>query len=592
LGERSIQVSEHRKKLLIGKGVVSSTQLKKVATGIHGLDSVLKGGLPAGRATLLCGGPGTGKSVLALEFLYRGALAGESGIFVTFEERADVVRQNAATLGWDLAALERSGKLFIMEARLPREAVNTGDFNLSGLLSIIAGKARRMKAQRLVFDALDVLMRVYRDPYREQDELYVLHDWISNLGVTSIITAKMYENSLSTGNYEFLHYMADCVINLEQRIQDRIANRLLLVIKYRGSDFGHNENSFIIIDDGVKFTPLSSTTLDFGPSARTVSIGHPGMDAVMGGPIHCGTCLIVSGSPGTGKTTIACTFSRAACTRKERVLYVSFEESEESIIDCMLSPGIDLRPAVKAGRLKFLSFMPESAGANVHLYRILQAVDQFKPDHLVIDAVTSSLRMGAEHTAFDFAIRLVSFCKEMGITTLLTAQLEGVGGMSDISGLNISSLADTVVVLRYIDVGGEMNRMLLVIKARGRRHSNQYREFLITSQGIGIADVYVGEGGVLTGSARQEQEMKERIAVSRRRRTIKETEAELEVQKAARNASDKAIAAEILKKGLELEALKAEEALHLNGRESRAVLRGTGSAKRRRKLPSPPLKKG
>ena len=581
-------MTESRKKRLIGKGEFASTPLKKVATGVHGLDSVLKGGLPAGRATLLCGGPGTGKSVLALEFLYRGALAGEPGIFVTFEEHADVVRQNAATLGWDLPALERSGKLFIFEARLTREAVNTGDFNLSGLLGILDGKARRMKAQRLVFDALDVLMRVYRDPYREQDELYALHDWLSHLGVASIITAKMYEDGHSTGHYEFLHYMADCVINLEQRVYDRIATRLLLVIKYRGSDFGRNENPFIIIDDGVKFTPLSSTTLDFSPHPSTVSFGHAGMDAIMGGPLRRGSCIVVSGSPGTGKTTIACSFSRATCARKERVLYVSFEESAESLIDCMLSPGIDLRPEVKSGRLRILSFMPESAGVNVHLYRIIQAMDEFKPHHLVVDAVTSFLRMGAEHTAFDFAIRLVSICKERGITALLTAQIEGLGGMSDISGLNISSLADTVMALRYIDVGGEMNRMLLIVKARGRQHSNQYREFLITSQGIGIADVYVGEGGVLTGSARQEQEMKERITVSRRRRTIKETEADLAVKKAARKASDQVMAAEIQKKELELEALKAEESQHMQGRQARAALRGTELARGRRKAQLPP----
>jgi len=590
-------VSEKRKKRLIGKGVVVSTQLKKVATGIHGLDTVLNGGLPAGRATLLCGGPGTGKSVLALEFLYRGALMGEPGIFITFEEGADVVRQNAATLGWDLAALERSGKLFIFEASLNRESVNTGDFDLSGLLSIIAGKSRRMKAQRLVLDALDVLLRVYRDPYREQDELYALHDWLSNLGVASIITAKMYENGHSTGHatghYEFLHYVADCVINLEQRVQDRVTTRLLLVIKYRGSDFVRNETPFIIIDDGVKFTPLSSISLNFSPQPGTVSIGHAGMDAIMGGPLRRGSCIIVSGSAGAGKTTIACSFSRAACAHKERVLFVSFEESAASLIDCMLSPGIDLRPAVKSGGLKILSFLPESAGANVALYRILQAIDEFKPDHLVIDAVTSSLRMGAEHTAFDFAIRLVSFCKEMGITALLTAQLEGLG-VADISGLNISSLADTVLALRYIDVGGEMNRMLLVIKARGRRHSNQYREFIITSQGVGIADVYVGEGGVLTGSARQEQEMKEHIAVSRRRRTIKETEAVLAVKKAVRKASDKALEAEILKKEFELETLNAEESLHLSGRETRAVLRGRELVRGPRKVKQPPApaKKG
>lgn len=582
---------ETRKPRAQKKGVAASTPLQKVATGIHGLDIVLNGGLPTGRTTLLCGGPGTGKSVLALEFLYRGAMMGEPGIFVTFEERADMVRQNAATLGWDLAALERSGKLFIFEANLDREAVRSGDFSISGLLAILAGKARQMKARRLVFDALDVLMRVYRDPFREQDELYALNDWLAGVGVAAILTTKVGVDS----HYDFLHYMADCVISLEQRVEDRVATRTLLVVKYRGSDFGRNENPFIIIDDGVKFTPLSSTTLNFVPQRGAVSIGHPEMDEIMGGPLRRGTSTLVSGSPGTGKTTIACSFSRAACARRERVLYVSFEESAASLVDCMLSPGIDLRPAIASGRLKILSFMPESVGASVHLYRILQTIEQFQPDHLVIDAISSSLRMGSKHTAFEFAIRLVSLCKELGITSLLTAQLEGLGDMANISGLDISSLADTILALRYIDVGGEMNRMLIVIKSRGRRHSNQYREFLITDHGVGLADVYVGEGGVLTGSARQEQEMKERIAVSHRRRAIRETETVLEVKKAARTASDKAMAAEIQRKEFELEALRAEEGQHKNGRETRAVLRGVAPGRKRpgRTDPRPaPVKKG
>ncbi|MBI5845110.1 MAG: circadian clock protein KaiC [Deltaproteobacteria bacterium] len=584
-------MSENIKKPLTVNGGSSSAQLKKVATGIHGLDSVLKGGLPAGRATLLCGGPGTGKSVLALEFLYRGALMGEPGIFVTFEERADMVRENAATLGWDLAALERSGKLFILEARLPREAVNAGDFNISGLLSIIAGKARQINAKRLALDALDVLLRIYRDPYREQDELYALHDWLGSLRVASIITAKMHEDNHSACHYEFLHYMADCVINLEQRIEDRITNRLLLVVKYRGSDFGSNENPFIIIDDGVKFTPLSSTSLDYRAQTGTVSIGHPGMDEILGGPIRRGSCILISGSPGTGKTTIACAFSKAACDRKERVLYISFEESADALIDCMLSPGIDLTPAIKSGRLKILSVMPESSGVNVHLYHILQAVEQFKPDHIVVDAISSSHRMGSEQTAFDFAIRLVSIFKELGITAFFTAQLEGLGGMSEISGINISSLADTVISLRYIDIGGEMNRMMLVVKARGRRHSNQYREFVITGEGFSIADVYAGEGGVLTGSARQEQEMKERISVSRRQRAIREKEAELAAKKAASKSSNLALETEILRSELDLEALKAEEDMHKEGRQTRSTLRGTDLGRAGRKPKTSPLPK-
>ncbi|MDI6796194.1 MAG: circadian clock protein KaiC [Desulfatibacillaceae bacterium] len=579
-----------RKMELKEESDIASTPLKKVATGVHGLDAVLKGGLPAGKATLLCGGPGTGKSVLALEFLYRGALMGEPGIMVTFEERASTLRENAATLGWDLAALESAGKLFILEARLPQRAANAGDFNISGLLAMIEGKTRLMKAKRLVIDAIDVLMRIYHDPHREQDELYAINEWLGGLGTTSIITAKINEGRHSSGHYEFLHYMADCVINLEQRVEERIATRLLLVVKYRGSGFGRNENPFIIIDDGVKFTPLSSTSLDCHAQPGVASIGHAGMDEILGGPLRRGTCVLISGSTGTGKTTIACSFAKAASDRKERVVYISFEESVDTLVDCMLSPGIDLRPAIKSGRLNILSFMPEAAEANVHLYRILEAVYKLKPDHVVIDAISSSQRMGSRQTAFDFAIRLVTILKAMGITTLLTAQLEGLGSMSDISGINISSFADTVVALRYIDVGGEMNRMMLVVKARGRQHSNQYREFIISSKGFCIADIYVGEGGVLTGSARQEQEMKERITISKRRRTIKEKEAELAVKKAHRESSVLALEAEILRSELDLEALRADDAMHQCGREARSKIRGSKSAKGRRE--SPPAKGG
>jgi circadian clock protein KaiC len=463
--------------------------LDKAATHISGFDEILYGGLPLGRTTLIEGGPGTGKSIVGLEFLYRGALAGEPGIFVAFEERAESLRRNALTLGWDLQALEKKGKLVIIEARLNPEAVVSGDFNLKGLLAIIEGQAKAIGARRIVLDALDVLLRLFDNPARERNEMYSLHEWLLDHRITSILTVKATERNNIYNRYEFLEYMADCVIRLIQRPEDWVSTRELQVIKYRGSDFGRNPYPFVIQPGGISVIPITEFSLQHQPLGPFISSGNTGLDNVLGGGFRKASSILVAGSSGTGKTTIVSTFTRAACERGEKVLFLGFEESEDAMVTTMLSPGIDLRPAVKKGLLKVVTSMPEAFGTEKHLIRAFDMMAEFKPDHVIIDAISSFERMGSGRSAFEFAMRLVNRCKDTGITLIMNKQSPGGGdeGIA-ISGLGISSIIDGLLWLRFVESENILQRRLLVIKSRGSNHSNQYHDFKITSHGIKISE--------------------------------------------------------------------------------------------------------
>ena len=402
--------------------------IPKVPTQISGLDEVLEGGLPRGRTTLASGGPGSGKTVLGLEFLCSGAMAGEPGVFVTLEERAEAVRQNALSMGWDLAALEKAGKVAIVEARLFGEEVISGDFDIQGLLAIVGGHIKRIRARRVVMDALDVLLRVFSDPRRERNELYRLHEWLIDRGLTNLLTAKTQREGETASQYEFLDFMADCVIRLDHRVIGQVATRRLRVIKYRGSGFGTNEYPYVIGDHGIVLFPLTKAELAHQPLGPKVSSGLAGLDAMLDGGYRRASCILVTGTSGTGKTTLASTFVQAACRRGERVLSLSFEESREAMVHAMLSAGIDLRPALRARRLLVQTALPEAMGSDDHLIRALEAIDTFKPDHVTLDAVSACVRMGSEQAAFDYLMRLVSILKERGITCIMTNQISGLVG--------------------------------------------------------------------------------------------------------------------------------------------------------------------
>jgi len=569
------------------KAPAKARELPKVATGIEGLDSILNGGLPIDRLTLVSGGPGCGKSVLGLEFVYRGLQAGEPGIFVSFEEQAAAVRQNALTFGWDLAPFERAGKLFLMEAHVDPQAVLSGDFSLRGLTAIIGGQAKAMGAKRIVIDAIDVLMRIFDDPARERNELYILHDWLIEHELTTILTVKTRQD-LNAGSYDFLDFMADCVIFLDQRVTQQVTTRRLRVIKYRGSDAGRNEYPFVITNRGIRTIPISTAGLRHRPLGATVSSGHPRLDAMLGGGLRRNSCVLFSGAPGTGKTTLACTFVRTACQRGEKVLYVSFEESPEAVVGSMLSPGIDLRRPVKSGLLSFVTTIPEAMGPDEHLFRVLDAMERFQPDTVVMEAISSCQRMGPGRVAFEYVMRLANACKEQDRTLILTNQVTGFQESHEITGVNLSSLIDTVLLLRYVEIGGEVNRVILVMKARGMKHSNQYREFLITDKGIDITDVYVEKGGVLTGTARQEREAQDAIDSRRKQQELEEKERDVAQLRAALEAQTQTLRAQLEAAETQLESLRQEQQFAQAARQQRAKIRGRDAPADRAKTPRRP----
>lgn len=570
----------------IKKATIKATRLQKVPTAIPGLDDVLHGGLPAGRTTLAIGGPGSGKSILGLQFLYNGAKNGEPGILVAFEERAEAVRQNALTLGWDLAALEKTGKFFLFEAHVDPQVVLSGDFTIQGLLTILEGKARSMGAKRIVIDAIDVLLRLFDDPARERNELYALHNWLDDHEMTAVLTVKSAMGDGVVTHYEFLDFMADCVIHFDHRIIEQVPTRRLRVTKYRGSAFFPNECPFIIKGEGINIIPISYIEMRHKALGAKISSGLPRLDTILDGGFMRSSNILISGATGTGKTTLANTFAVNRCKQGEKVLYISFEESAEAMVSCMRSVGIDLRPALQKNQLKIMADTPEAVGSEEHLFNALETIEEFQPNHVVIDSVSSCKRMGTLRTAQEYIMRLTNACKEKGLTTILTDHTEGFGDEREISGLDVSSNIDTVLFLKYLDTGGEINRILLVMKARGQKHSNQYREFHITDHGVDIADVYVGEGGVLTGVARQEQEAKEVVQVRRKQLEI-EFKEHFITQKRAEMAAD------IVKRQAELEtnetevkSLQLEASLLVSGRDLRGKMRTEDEVNTLRKTPA------
>lgn len=480
--------------------------LPKCATGIQGLDEIAGGGLPKGRTALVCGGPGCGKTLMSIEFLVRGAmLHNEPGVFLAFEETAEELAQNVRSLGFDLDELVEKKKLAVDYIYIERSEIEeTGEYDLEGLFIRLGHAIDSIGAKRVVLDTLETLFSGLSNVAILRSELRRLFRWLKEKGVTSIITAERGEGSLTRHGME--EYVSDCVLLLDHRVEGQITTRRLRVVKYRGSAHATNEFPFLIDEGGLSVLPITSLQLQHKASIERVSSGVPALDAMLGGQgFFRGSSVMVSGTAGVGKTSLACHAADACCQRGERCLYFAFEESEAQLLRNMRSIGLDLEPWVKKGLLRFQVARPTVNGLEMHLGSIHKQVEAFQPHLVIVDPITSFLSSGTDAEATSMMVRLVDFLKSRQITAFLTS-LNHAGSNVEQTNLMISSLIDTWLHLRDIELNGERNRGLYILKSRGMAHSNQIREFLLTEKGVQLTEVYLGPEGVLTGSSRLAQE--------------------------------------------------------------------------------------
>ncbi len=556
------------------------TVLQKVPTGISGFDDVTRGGLPKGRTTLICGAAGCGKTLFGTQFLVRGALdAGEPGVFISFEETEDDLVKNVASLGFDLRELEKK-KLFGMEhIRVERaEIEENGEYDLEGLFIRLGLALDSLGAKRLVIDTLETIFGGLTSYGTLRSELIRLFRWLKDRGVTTIVTAERGEGALTRHGLE--EYVSDCVVLLDHRVEEQISTRRLRVVKYRGSTHGSNEYPFLIDRDGINVIPITSSDLNHEVSTERVDTGISGLNEMLGGQgYYRGSTVLVSGTAGAGKSSVAAHFARASCAAGKRCLYVSFEESAQQIIRNMSSIGINLKRDVDSGLLRLVSHRPTSLGLEGHLSLLHRLSAEFSPDSVVIDPIGTMSNAGDAYDAHLMLVRMIDFFKTRGVTVLLTSLTHG-GGALEASHAAISSIADTWLLVKAIETNGERTRGIYVLKSRGMNHSNQIREFLITSRGVELIAPYIGPEGVLTGTARVTQEARE--ATAARLRTAEKSRAERLLQRKRALLAQRIaeLEAEFASEEAELLA-SVDDALALEteiaqGRDRMSTLRGNG----------------
>jgi circadian clock protein KaiC len=489
-----------------GEQSIESPVVKK-KTGIAGFDEITGGGLPAGRTTLVLGAPGAGKTVFALECLVNGARGDrEPGIFVAFEENTRQIVANAGTFGWDLPRLERE-RLFFLDARLSSAVIQGGDFDIEGMLAALAAQAKAMKARRIVFDGIDVLLSILNDPVKERREIYRLQDWLHEQEMTAIITAKAFDGDrLSTERYAFMQFMVDAVVVFHHRMIDRVSLRGVRVMKYRGSGFLENEFPMVISPTGVQVPVFEPAALDYSVSSERVSSGVPRLDTMLDGGYYRGSGVLITGAPGTAKTTLAGSFLVAGAKAGEHGLYVSFDEAASQIIRNLASVGLDLQQPVDDGLLTMYSIRTESRSAEEHFMALRDLIEEVKPERLVIDPISAMAKTGGQIAAVHGSLRLLDLARAKGITVVCISLVSGEDAFTETTSTQISTIADTWLHLAYVVHGGERNRTLTIVKSRGMAHSNQVRELILHSDGITLADVYTAGGEVLVGTARWEHE--------------------------------------------------------------------------------------
>jgi circadian clock protein KaiC len=518
--------------------------LPKAPSGITGLDSITGGGLPRGRSTLVCGGAGCGKTLLALEFLLRGAQQyGEPGLFVAFEETEQELVQNAASLGFDLRDLIARQLLLVEYIQVERSDFEvSGDYDLEGLFIRLGLAIKTIGAKRVALDTLEALFSGFPNPGILRGELLRLFHWLKQRGQTVVLTAERGDGSFTRHGLE--EYVSDCVILLDHRVVEQVSTRRIRVVKYRGSAHGTNEYPFLIDEQGLSVLPITDIGLKHKVSRERLSSGVPALDAMLGGQgYYRGSTVLVSGTAGTGKSSLAATFAAAAARRGERCLYFAFEESPSQITRNMRSIGLDLERPVQRGLLRFEAVRPTHYGLEMHLVRMHRAIAEFQPQVVVIDPISNLMAVGSPTEVRATLTRLIDMLKTANITGLLTSLNEG-GEARQETAVGISSLIDTWLLLHTLDNVGERNRALLVVKSRGMPHSNQLREYQLTEKGVHLADVYVGSGGMLAGAARAAQETQERSAAEQQAQAFDTQQRLLERKRAALEAQIAALRAE------------------------------------------------
>ncbi len=548
----------------------------KAPTGITGFDEITGGGLPRGRPTLVTGAAGSGKTLFGIEFLVRGARDyGEPGVLLAFEESQDDLTINVASLGFDLDQLERDGMLAIDAFRLdPAEIIETGAFDLEGLFIRLAMAVESVGAKRVVLDTIELLFSALPNEAIVRGELGRLFRWLKERDLTVVITGERGKRGDLT-RFGIEEYVSDCVVTLDHRVDDEISTRRLRVVKYRGSLHGTNEYPFLITEKGLVVVPITSVGLTYAASDERVSTGMPRLDEMLVGGVHRGSSVMISGTAGTGKTSIGALMADASCARGEKALFFSFEESPDQLVRNMRSIGIDLSRWIEAGLLQVRAIRPTAFGFEEHLAMLHRLLDEHEPQLVVLDAVASLTHAGARSDTTSAISRDLDLLKGRGITTVMTTLTHGESQES--SEVDVSSLVDTWLLLRNQESNGERNRLLFVIKSRGSAHSNQVREFILTDDGAELLDVYVGPNGVLTGSERIEQISWEHLAQATRADETERRRQELVQRSAGFEAQIAALQAQLTAETAEFQRFVASEA---EGRASGVAVRASQGRER------------
>jgi circadian clock protein KaiC len=566
----------------------SPAALRKAPSGITGFDEITDGGLPRGRTTLLQGGPGSGKTIFALQYLINGArIYGEPGIFVAFEETPKRIMANAASFDWKLSQMRKNQLLFV-DAQPNVDLVQTGDFDLCGMLAGLGLQAKQMKARRIVFDSMDIALSLLPDLAARRREIYRLDKWLGDVGLTCLMTLKAAAgelDSITQQPYGFMLFMVDCLVILNHSVVAGVSQRNIRVQKYRGSSFDENESPFVIGDGGFDVAIVRTLgRVDSKMTNERVSSGVKRLDTMLGGGYYRAACVLITGFPGTAKTTLSGAFAAAACRRGERTLFVSFDSDGAEVIRNLASVGIRLHRYIKSGLLRMVSARTIVGSAEMSLVRIKALAVAHRARCLVIDPVSALSNSGTELAAHGVGQRLIDWSKADRITLVCTSLLNEISGDSATdTSLHISTLADTWIHLNYVVQAGERNRGMSIIKSRGTAHSNQVRELILSNTGVTLADIFTAGGEVLMGTMRWQKESAERVADDVAEVAGKLKLVTLDAQQAELEVRLKAVQTELIAKQLEKTLLArttaSRKAVILHGNVRMRELRGGDAPK-------------